>query len=127
VVIDGAVSNFGIGVVDAPITMKIEAGMIKSISGGKDAKYLDDLLKSLGSEGVLNIAQIALGLNPEIKDFNGTMLNDHGVYGSSHIGIGTSHNLGGDVKADIHYDVMISNPTVKFDDKVVINEGKVIG
>ncbi|HKL12252.1 MAG TPA: hypothetical protein VJ907_01460 [Halanaerobiales bacterium] len=127
VVVDGAVSNFGIGVVDAPIIMEIENGAIKSISGGKDAKFLDDLLQGMGSEGVLNIAQIAIGLNPKIKDFNGLMLNDHGVYGSSHIGIGTSHNLGGDVKADIHYDVMIANPTIKFDDKVVIEEGNVIG
>ncbi|MGM0603265.1 MAG: aminopeptidase [Bacillota bacterium] len=127
VVVDGAVSNFGIGVVDAPIIMEIENGAIQSISGGKDAKFLDDLLKSIGDEGALNIAQIAIGLNPLIKDFNGIMLNDHGVYGSSHIGIGTSHNLGGDVKADIHYDVMMANPTIKFDGQVVIEEGNVIG
>lgn len=127
VVVDGAVSNFGIGVVDAPIVMEIEKGMIRKISGGKDAQFLNNLMKQLGNEEVLNIAQIAIGLNPEIKDFNGIMLNDHGVYGSAHIGIGTSHNLGGDVKADLHYDVMIANPTVIFDGKTVIREGDVIG
>ena len=40
-----------------------------------------------------------MGLNPECKDFTGEMLNDEGVNGTIHIGVGTSANLGGDVQA----------------------------
>ncbi|MBA7581037.1 hypothetical protein ES708_22936 [subsurface metagenome] len=80
----------------------------------------------MNNPSVYNIAQIAIGLNPECKDFNGIMLNDHGVYGSAHIGIGTSQNIGGGVKAPIHFDVTIANPTIYFDGEIAIKDGIII-
>lgn len=127
VFVDGSVPNFGIGVPKTPIKIEIKGGNVKDISGGKEANFLKKLLADMGDSSVLNIAQIAIGLNPEIKDFNGNEADDHGVYGTAHIGIGTSYNLGGEVKAPIHYDVMISNPTVIFDNKKVIDKGDIIG
>lgn len=128
VVVDGSIPNFAnIGIPRVPIEMEIKEGSIKDISGGNEAIFLNRLLKDFHDPTALNIAQIAIGLNPEIKEFNGIGSNDHGVYGSVHIGLGTSHNLGGTVKAPLHYDVMISNPTVIFDNKKVIDNGNVIG
>jgi len=127
IVVDGSVPNFGIGIVESPIVIKVKNGSITEITGGKEAALLNSLLKRLGDSTALNIAQIAIGLNPEIRRFNGIMLNDHGVYGSVHVGIGTSHNLGGEVKAPIHYDVMMANPTVSLDGRVVIDNGEVVG
>lgn len=42
---------------------------------------------------VYNIAEMGVGLNPQCR-FMGFMLEDEGVYGSAHIGIGTSITLG---------------------------------
>jgi len=126
IIADGSVPNFGIGVVKTPVKFVVKKGVITEITGGKEAKFIDKLLRSVNNPSVYNIAQIAIGLNPECKDFNGIMLNDHGVYGSAHIGIGTSQNLGGEVKAPIHFDVMIANPTISFDGRIVIKDGNVI-
>lgn len=126
IVVDGSVPNFGIGVVGTPIELTVEKGLITAIRGGKEAKYLRDLLENIGDPLVYNIGQISVGLNPECRQLNGIMSNDHGSYGRMHFGIGTSHQLGGEVKAPIHFDVVIEAPTLAFDGEVAIRDGKVL-
>ena len=53
------------------------------------------------------------------------MLEDEGVEGSVHIGIGTSITLGGVVKAASHYDLIMTKPTIVADGKTLLNEGKI--
>jgi leucyl aminopeptidase (aminopeptidase T) len=126
-VIDGSVPNFGIGVVETPVVYKMKDGVIYEISGGKEAARLNSLSQSMNDPAVYNIAQIAIGLNPECKRVNGQMLNDHGAYGRVHIGIGTSSSLGGKVKAPLHYDVVMEKPTMIIDGKVVLKDGIPVG
>lgn len=126
IVVDGSVPNFGIGVVDTPIELTVRKGLVTEIKGGKEAKFLKDILESLKDPLVYNIGQISVGLNPECKRLNGVMSNDHGAYGRMHFGIGTSHQLGGEVKAPIHFDVVIEAPTLTFDGEVVIKDGNVL-
>ncbi len=54
------------------------------------------------------------------------MLNDEGVDGTVHLGVGTSANLGGDITAKTHFDAIIRSPTVWIDDEVVVVDGAVI-
>ena len=63
---------------------------------------------------VYNIAEMGVGLNPQCR-FMGFMLEDEGVYGSAHIGIGTSITLGGVVKASCHYDLIMKDATIVAD------------
>ena len=53
------------------------------------------------------------------------MLNDEGVNGTVHIGIGTSANLGGTVSAKTHFDAVNRIPTVWIDDELILCEGEV--
>ncbi|MEG2204903.1 MAG: leucyl aminopeptidase, partial [Oscillospiraceae bacterium] len=55
--------------------------------------------------------------------FIGFMLEDEGVYGSAHIGIGTSITLGGVVKAACHYDLIMHRATVEADGVVILRDG----
>jgi leucyl aminopeptidase (aminopeptidase T) len=48
------------------------------------------------------------------------MLEDEGVLGSAHIGVGTNITLGGTVKAPCHYDLLVWNPRIEIDGEVVI-------
>ncbi len=73
-----------------------------------------------------NVAQFAIGLNPQSTEFTGEMLNDEGVNGTVHIGIGTSSNLGGTVQAKTHFDAIIRAPSVWMDDDPVIRDGEVL-
>ncbi len=126
IVVDGSIPNFGIGVLDSPVELTVVKGLITEIKGGAQAKFLQNLLRNLDDPSVYNIGQIAVGLNPEIRMLTGQMSPDHGAFGRVHFGIGTSTALGGEVKAPIHFDVVLEAPTLTFDGEVVIRAGEVL-
>ena len=80
---------------------------------------LADDLKAKNDPNVYNVAEHGVGLNPNCH-FCGFMLEDEGVFGSCHIGIGTSITLGGTVKASCHYDVIMKNGTIVADGKTLM-------
>lgn len=124
IVADGSIPYIGIGVLEEPVTLKVENGRIVEITGGRQAKMLADDLASKNDPNVYNIAEHGVGLNPKCS-FCGFMLEDEGVFGSCHIGIGTSITLGGTVKAACHYDVIMKNGTIVADGKVLMENGVV--
>jgi len=126
VIVDGSIPNFDIGVIHQPIELIVEKGNVVSISGGAQAQTLKRILARNEGEGIYNIAQLAVGLNPECIAFNGQFSNEHGVYGSCHIGIGTSETIGGGVRADLHFDVMLAAPTLTLDGVDVVRGGAVL-
>lgn len=124
IVADASIPYIGIGVLEEPVKLLVENGRIVDISGGRQAKMLADDLKAKNDPNVYNIAEHGVGLNPKCH-FCGFMLEDEGVYGSCHIGIGTSITLGGNVKASCHYDVIMRNGTIVADGKTLMEDGVV--
>lgn len=125
IVADGSIPYIGIGVLDEPVRCVVENGMIVSIEGGRQARMLKENLDSKNDPNVYNVAEMGLGLNPKCH-FMGFMLEDEGVYGTAHIGIGTSITLGGTVKAACHYDLIMKDATVTADGKPILKDGKVV-
>lgn len=126
IVADGSIPYIGIGVLEEPVTLRVENGRVVDISGGRQAKMLADDLRAKNDPNVYNIAEHGVGLNPKCS-FCGFMLEDEGVFGSCHIGIGTSITLGGNVKASCHYDVIMKNGTIVADGKTLMENGEVTG
>ncbi len=125
-VVDGSIPYYGVGVVREPVVFSMDAGFVTDIQGGKQARFLSDLLAAQEDKWVYNVAQFAFGLNPDCTEFTGEMLNDEGVDGTIHLGIGTSANLGGAVSAKTHFDAVIRDPTVWIDGEAVVEAGKVL-
>jgi leucyl aminopeptidase (aminopeptidase T) len=124
IVADASIPYLDIGVLTEPVIATVEKGMITDIKGGHQAKILADDLKSRNDPQVYNVAELGVGLNPECI-MQGIMLEDEGVYGSVHIGIGTNITLGGHVKAAIHYDLLMYGATIELDGNVVLEKGEV--
>jgi leucyl aminopeptidase (aminopeptidase T) len=124
--VDGSIPYYGVGVVREPVAFTFEDGFVTDIDGGEQARFLADLLAAQDDPWVYNAAQFAFGLNPDCVEFTGEMLNDEGVDGTVHMGIGTSANLGGNVSAKTHFDAVIRDPTVWIDGQVVVREGRVV-
>jgi 2,5-dihydroxypyridine 5,6-dioxygenase len=124
VVFDGAIPNLDIGVLEEPVTMEIEDGAVISVEGGKEARTIERVWSEHNDPAVYNIAQLAVGMNPECPEFNGWFSNDHGRYGNVHFGIGTSSNLGGTTRAPVHFDAMMAEPTLELDGEVVVEDGE---
>ena len=123
IVADASVPYYGIGLLEEPVRFTVGDGRVRAIEGGRQAATLDALLRSQNAPEVYNIAQISFGLNPQCP-MEGVMLHDEGVYGTAHIGIGTSVLLGGEVKTLTHFDVLMWKPTLTLDGEMVLREGR---
>ncbi|MCP4728401.1 MAG: leucyl aminopeptidase [bacterium] len=124
-IVDASVPYIGIGVLKEPIICTIEDGYITKIEGGEQARMLEDNLNSHGDRNCFNHAELGVGLNPNAR-LNGVMLEDEGVIGTIHLGIGTSFTLGGEIVAPTHYDLLIWDTTVKVDDKITQKERTIL-
>ena len=119
---DASIPYYEIGLLREPVRMDIEDGRVTTITGGPQARRIAYQMAEQNDPNVYNIAQLSFGLNPRCR-MQGLMLEDEGVYGTSHIGIGTSSLLGGTVKAKMHYDVIMWSPTLTLDGEVVLRDG----
>jgi len=120
---DGSIPYYEIGVLRESVYMTVREGKVVEIKGGEQAETIARIMATQEDPNVYNIAQLAFGLNPQCK-MRGVMLDDEGVYGTSHIGMGTSTLLGGKIKTKMHFDVLMWNPTLELDSKVVLKDGK---
>jgi len=122
---DASVPYLGIGGLEEPIVCLIADGFITSIEGGTQARVLRGALESHGDRNCYNVAELGIGLNPNAR-LTGRMLDDEGVMGTIHLGIGTSHTLGGNVVAPTHYDLLMWDPTIEVDGRVVQRGAEVL-
>lgn len=123
IVIDGSIVLPGLGPLKEDVILRILGGSVTEIEGSEEAILFKKILKSAQEKEVYNIGEFGIGLNPKCK-ICGSMLEDEGVYGTIHFGIGDNHTMGGCVEASMHTDVVVKNPTVFIDEKMVIKSGK---
>lgn len=115
---DASVPYLGIGILEEPIVCKVRNGYIVGMTGGAQARFLREHLESFGDRHCFNVAELGVGLNPNAR-LTGEMLEDEGVMGTIHVGVGTSHTLGGEIVAPTHYDLLMWEPTIAVDGRVV--------
>ncbi len=121
-VVDGSMS--GVGVIENPIILEVLNGFVTKITGKDEAFRLQDVIKPYGKVAT-NIAEFGIGTNPTAK-LSGNLLEDEKVLGTIHIAIGDNKSMGGLVNAPIHLDGVVKKPTVFFDDKKIMEKGKLL-
>jgi len=124
-VIDGSILLPGLGIIKEPITVHVSKGYITSIEGGGEAKLLEKSLKDLNDDRVYLIAEVGFGMNTSAS-LSGRMLEDEGVFGTMHIGIGNNLSYGGTNATPIHIDMVMRKPTCTIDDKIVYKDGVIV-
>src|ERR687888_1226565 len=117
-VADLAVPYTGEGQVDAPVTLRFEAGRVTSIEGGRAAQALRELVADAG-RGADVIAELGIGLNPNVTPRGHVML-DEKASGTAHVAIGrNTGSYGGDNEAEIHVACVFSAPQVDADGRPI--------
>lgn len=124
IVFDGSIPNLRLGRLRDPVICTVRKGNIVKVEGGHEADMIRKVWAEMKDAAVYNIAQLAIGLNPAIPMLTGVWAQDHGAFGTVHIGIGTSANLGGTTKAACHFDGMMYRPTLKLDGRAVLEGGE---
>lgn len=119
--VDGSMA--GIGVIEGkPIRIEVIDGYAEKITGGTQAKKLNQMLDKVGRLA-RNIAEFGIGTNDKAK-LSGVLLEDEKVMGTIHIALGDNKSMGGNVNVPLHLDGVIKNPDVFFDGKQIMRKGK---
>ena len=109
---------------DDVFSVKIKDGLIKKIEGGRMAIALNQMLKNFKDETVYNIAEFAIGLNPNARQYT-TFLEDEGRLGHGHIGIGSNWAIGGKVRSSIHTDLIFKEASIYLDNRLILEKGNI--
>ncbi|MGE5354581.1 MAG: aminopeptidase [Acidobacteriota bacterium] len=123
VVVDGSMAGLGM-MKNANIRIKVENGYATEIKGGPEAKKLVKLLDVHGKDA-RNVAEFGIGTNDKAK-LSGVLLEDEKVMGTIHIAFGDNKSMGGNVRVESHLDGLVKKPTVYFDGKIIMKDGKLL-
>ncbi|MBI5502930.1 MAG: aminopeptidase [Deltaproteobacteria bacterium] len=117
-VVDGAMA--GIGLLAAPLRIRIERGMAVSFEG-PDAARLQDMLDRHGPLA-RSVAELGIGTN-DGAILTGEILEDEKVAGTAHVAFGNNASMGGTVTVPVHLDGIVLHPTLLIDDRLVLDNG----
>ena len=118
-------SGSGLGKLEDPVRISIEAGRAYDISGGKQAKMLADRLKATNNPNSYVIAEFAIGLNP-FAELVGHIAIDEGIYGTGHFALGNNLGFAGKNDAPQHFDMVYWKPTIYLDEKLFMKDGRLV-
>ena len=106
------------------LNLCFEEGKIVSFKAEKGSDTFKNMLEK--AEGDKDrIAELGIGTNYGMKPI-GWNIYDEKALGTAHIAIGNNIKLGGVNKASIHIDFILQNPTIKADDKLIMETGRLI-
>jgi leucyl aminopeptidase (aminopeptidase T) len=106
-----------------PIELQLKAGRIVEVRGGWEADEFKRWLDSYADPEGGTICELAVGTNPEAR-FMGNMRQDRFPLGSMHFGFGMNTDVGGTIDSNIHYDAILSQPTLVVDGECIIRDGQ---
>jgi aminopeptidase len=122
VVVDGSMAS--VGVVRDPIRIVVENGYATTVTGGAEADRLVALFEPHGKDA-RTVAEFGIGTNDQAI-LTGVILEDEKVMGTIHIAFGDNKSMGGSVRVASHLDGLVREPSVWFDDDLVMQDGRLL-
>lgn len=110
----------GMGLLTQPIRLEIRGGQAHSISGGEQARQLQQRIE--GVPGGKTVAEFAIGLNPCATP-TGSIVIDEGIYGTGHFALGSNTGFGGTNACPQHLDLVYEKPTIHLDGALFMKDG----
>jgi leucyl aminopeptidase (aminopeptidase T) len=123
IVIDGNVPPGRL--VNAPVTCRLEKGVIVDIEGGADANALRAHFEESGEPTAFHLCHFTIGLNPRAKTSGNTHQDEH-VLGAITFGFGSQDpDFKGSVgPCGVHADVVLTSATVDLDGVVMVEKNR---
>lgn len=103
-----------------PVT--VSSGAVSPVEDTPESKYFRDILSHSTGDSTI-IGELGFGLNPCITHMVGHQLTDEKFPGSVHLALGENRHYGGQNQSDLHWDLIISGPTVIVDEKKILDGG----
>jgi leucyl aminopeptidase (aminopeptidase T) len=112
-----------VGIIDEPIRMRVEHGLVTTIEGGPQARQLAEILDAAGP-AARTIAELGIGTIPR---GGVTGHKDDKLLGTVHVALGHNRTLGGTVDCDVHLDGVMRAATLSLDGVPVLVDGVLAG
>ena len=119
IVVDGVV--VGMGILKSPLTITLENGRIMNVTGEQAAEF--ETFINQFDDAAKHVCEFGIGTNANCH-IMGNPLVDEKIFGTIHIACGNNLFMGGKQDSNMHYDMIINEPTVYLDDECVIKDGK---
>lgn len=113
----------GTGLLKEPVKITMKNGIAIKFEG-KYAKEVKDQFKGL-PKIAFTIAELGIGTNNKAKT-SGKVLEDEKILGTCHIALGNNKGFGGKNDVPIHIDGVINKPNIYFDNKLIMDSGKLL-
>ena len=111
-----------LGALDQPVRIEVQGGRAVDIQGGAAATRLREIVKTVRDAD--NIGEIGIGLNRAARIAD-EITEAKKAYGTVHVALGDSANgYGGLVESDVHLDGLVMAPTISFDGRDVVVDGR---
>jgi aminopeptidase len=115
-------TTFNKGMKISNLRLEFKKGRLVRVQAAKGMKAFDMAMESAhGDKDV--IGEFGIGINPNVTELIGHPLIDEKVAGTVHIALGENRDFGGQNSSDLHWDMVIKNPTVKIDGDFLIRNG----
>lgn len=126
-VIDGSIADSRFGLLHEPVRMQIREGHVFDISSAnkEQEKKIKEIFANVKSDRAYIVGEFGIGFNDCAK-LCGNMLVDEGSKGCVHFGMGSNWTIGGKNKVSFHLDFILKESTVKVDNHIVIDRGRLI-
>jgi leucyl aminopeptidase (aminopeptidase T) len=112
-----------LGIAEEPVTLTVSDGRLVDARGGLGPRFLA-LLEEAGERGT-NLAELGVGTNDRAK-LTGNVLEDEKILGTVHVAFGASAGIGGTVSVPIHLDVVVLEPTLELDGRLMLDAGRYV-
>lgn len=105
------------------IKARFEDGKIKEVEADRNEDVFHDVLEySQGEKD--RIGEFGIGINPKVDKAIGYTITDEKMIGSIHIALGENRSFGGENESTLHWDLVMMEPSVRVDDRLIIEEGE---
>ncbi|WP_457679225.1 aminopeptidase [Thermovibrio sp.] len=96
---------------EEPTAFLVEDGKVKEVKGDKElSSFINSLIRR--EKGADNVAELGIGANEKAK-VKTNVLEAEKILGTCHVAIGDNSTFGGEVKASVHLDFLIEEPTIE--------------
>jgi leucyl aminopeptidase (aminopeptidase T) len=121
--VDGSLAGIG-KILHKPVKIRIENGLAVEISGEAQAEKFKKMVEAVGP-AARNLAELGVGTN-YMAEISGQILEDEKVAGTVHLALGNNISMGGTVNVGFHVDGILTKPTLKIDNYLLLKDGKLI-
>src|SRR5690606_5337748 len=120
--------------VQSPITLTVRSGYVTDIKGELDAELLIDYMESFNDAEAYALSHIGWGLQKRARwsvlslySRDSTIGMDARAFAGNFLfSLGPNTEAGGTRDTPCHIDIPMRNCTIKLDDQIVVNKGKLV-